>query len=121
MRAEIEILDGNADDASSRARESLAAYTELEDDRSRARCLVVLAAAAVAEGSYEAAARILGAAGTEAEEASLDEYEEPILERYVPVLEAHLGANAVRALEAEGRGLGERALEPAIVTPDTGA
>ncbi len=121
MRAEIEIFDGNADDASSRARESLAAYTELEDDRSRARCLVVLAAAAVAEGSYEAAARILGAADEARGGEPPDEYEEPILERYVPVLEAHLGANAVRALEAEGRGLGERALEPAIVTPDTGA
>ena len=43
MLAELDLLDGAGDFATGRARESLALYTELEDNRSRARCLVVLA------------------------------------------------------------------------------
>ena len=50
--------------ASTHGRQSLELYLELEDDRSSARCLVVLAGAAVAAGRHEDAARLLGAAAS---------------------------------------------------------
>lgn len=114
MLAELDLLSGNAELAGTRARESLAVYTELEDDRSRARCLVVLAATAVAEGSFETAARLLGAAEAARGDESPDEFEAPVLERYLPGLEARLGTE-LSALVAEGRTLGPRALELTVV------
>jgi predicted ATPase/class 3 adenylate cyclase len=105
LLAEIALVDGEVEDAATRARESRDVYTELGDDRSRARCLVVLAATAVAQGSYATAARILGAADAARGDEAPDEYEAPVLERFLPELEAHLGADDVKAFAAEGRAL----------------
>ena len=121
LLAQIALAAGEIQDAADRARESLSVYSDLEDDRSRARCLVVLAATAVAEGSYETAARIIGAAEAARGDESPDEYEMPIIERYLPELEAHLGSAALLDLTMEGRGLGEHALVVAIVSQETQA
>lgn len=121
MLAELDIRSGHAELAGPRARESLAVYTELEDDRSRARCLAVLVAAAVAEGSFETAARLLGAAEAARGGASLDEFEAPVLERYLPELEARIGKETLGELSAEGRTLGRHVSELDIVSTDARA
>jgi predicted ATPase/class 3 adenylate cyclase len=121
MLAEVDILEGEPASAMARAKESLALYSDLEDDRSRARCLVVLAATAVAEGSYEAAARTLGAADAARGDDSPDEFETPVLERFLPDLEERLGADAMKDLAAEGRALGQDELRLAIVSPEAPA
>ena len=118
MLAELDLLDGDSEIAATRARESLAVYTELEDDRSRARCLVLLAGTAVAEGSYETAARLLGASEAARRHEAPDKYEAPVLERFLPELEARVGTEALSALTAEGRTLGQGALELAIDSTD---
>jgi hypothetical protein len=100
MLAEVDILEGEPTSARARAKESLALYSDLEDNRSRARCLVILAATAVAEGSYETAARTLGAADAARGDDSPDEFERPLLERCAPELAAALGAARVAALGA---------------------
>ena len=79
-------------------------YTSLEDDRSRARCLVVLAGAAAAEGSFEEAARYLGASETLRGDQVPDGFELPLLDRYVPQLESALGDRRLSELKAEGVG-----------------
>jgi tetratricopeptide (TPR) repeat protein len=107
MLAELDLLDGAAEAAASRARESLALYTDLEDGRSRARCLVVLAGAAAESGSLEAAARLLGAAAAARGTDPADEFEIPVLDRLVPALATQIGQPAFDALEAEGRALRE--------------
>lgn len=121
MLAELDILSGKAELAGSRARESLAVYTELEDDRSRARCLAVLVAAAVAEGSFETAARLFGAAEAARGGESLDEFEAPVLERCLPELEARIGKESLGELSAEGRTLGRCVFELDIVSTDARA
>ena len=121
MLAQLDIRSGNPVIAATRARESLAAYSVLEDDRSRARCLVVLAAAAAAEGSVENAARLVGAAEAARGDESADEYESPVLERFVPALEARIGTESFRDLIVEGRTLQPRAFELAIAATDSRA
>ncbi len=121
MLAVIALGEGGADEAATRARESLALYSQLEDDRSRARCLLVLAATAVEDGSYETAARILGAAEAARGDDEPDEYETPILERYLPELAGHVDPEDQSALMTEGRALGRQALAAAIVSTDTEA
>jgi predicted ATPase/class 3 adenylate cyclase len=115
MLAELDLIDGEGSLAAQRVRESLALYTDLDNDRSRARCLVVLAATAVLEGSYEAAARMLGAADAARGGDSPDEFEAPVLERYLPELEAQLGLDAVAALTSEGRAMSRGALATVVV------
>jgi ATP/maltotriose-dependent transcriptional regulator MalT len=119
MLAETDLLAGDRALAARRARESLSLYTELGDDRSRARCLVVLAATAVAEGDYRAAARALGTAEAARGDEAPDEYEEPLLARFLPELEDRLGADTLATLVAEGRGLDQQAL--AIASMETQA
>jgi predicted ATPase len=103
MLSEIALDLGEADDAAARARESLALYSELEDERSRARCLVVLAGAAVEAGSDETAARLLGAADTARGDDAPDEFELPVLERILPELESRIGQAFLHDLQAQGR------------------
>ncbi|HKX48665.1 MAG TPA: tetratricopeptide repeat protein [Gaiellaceae bacterium] len=105
MLAELDLLEGATEVAASRARESLTLYTDLEDDRSRARCLVVLAGAAAESGSPETAARLVGAATAARGTDEPDEFELPVLERFTPELEARLGQLAFDELEREGRAL----------------
>ncbi len=116
MLAELDLLDGEGELAATHAHESLALYTDLEDERSRARCLVLLAGAAVEEGSLETAARLLGAADAARGPDALDEFELPVLERYVPALETSLGADSMTALVNEGRALGTGTVDVEIVS-----
>ena len=53
MLAQLAVLAGDAAQAREHAQASLELYTELEDDRSCARCVVVLAGAAAASGQHE--------------------------------------------------------------------
>ena len=107
MLAELDLLEGAAEVAASRARESLTLYTDLEDGRSCARCLVVLAGAAAERGSPETAARLVGAATAARGTDEPDEFELPVLERFMPAVEARLGQLAFDELEREGRSLRE--------------
>lgn len=121
MLAELDLLDGEGALAATHARESLVLYTELEDDRSRARCLVVLAGAAAEESAFETAARLIGAAEAARGTDAPDEFELPALERYLPELEAVLGAEAFADLATEGRAMGGRELAAEVVPTDTAA
>lgn len=109
MLADLALLEGDKD-AGERARESLAVYTVLGNDRSRARCLVLLAGAAADEGSFDEAARFIGAAELLRGESAPDLFELPVLERVLPELEAALDDTALAELRAEGARLGHEAL-----------
>jgi predicted ATPase/class 3 adenylate cyclase len=101
MLAELDLLAGDAG-GGARARESLAIYSELEDDRSRARCLALLAGAAALEGSFEEAARLVGASEALRGGAPPDLFESPILERYEEQIRTALGEAGFSKLVAEG-------------------
>jgi tetratricopeptide (TPR) repeat protein len=107
MLALIELEAHDAPSADARAREALTLYSNLGDDRSRARCLLALAGAAAESGSPETAARLVGAASAARGTDEPDEFELPVLERYLPVIEAQLGQPAFDELEREGRALPE--------------
>jgi predicted ATPase/DNA-binding SARP family transcriptional activator len=115
-------LDLHADDPSSareRAREALALYSEFGDNRSRARCLVVLAGAAAAEGSLEEAARMLGAAEAFRAGEPVDSFELPILRRYEPELESALGDRTLARLKAMGARSGPETVVAEVVATVT--
>ena len=59
---------------------------------------------------------MLGAADAARGGDSLDEFEAPVLERYLPELEAQLGLDAVAALTSEGRAMSRRALATVVVS-----
>jgi predicted ATPase/class 3 adenylate cyclase len=103
LLSHLELAGDDPVAAGEHARESLELYTQLEDDRSRARCLVVLARAAASRGSLELAARLLGAAEAAREDDPPDEYEAPILATLAPEIEEQLGRTHVADLLAEGR------------------
>jgi len=102
MMAELDLLAGDLDRAETQVRESLAVYTRVENDRDRAECLVVMAGIATARKSFEQAARLLGEADALRGDSPLDLYEVPVLERFVPDLEAALGDDQFARLRAEG-------------------
>ncbi len=102
MLGQLDLAAGENGSAIERANEALAVYTSLEDDRSRARCLVVLAGATAGEGSLEDAARLLGAAEALRGKLPLDGFELPILERWQRVLDVDLGVQRLSALKADG-------------------
>jgi tetratricopeptide (TPR) repeat protein len=116
MLAELDILEGDSASARDRARESLALYTDLGDARSRARCHVVLACAAATDGSPEEAARSLGAANALRGDDPPDDFERPLLDRWVPELVAALGEQRVVELGLEGGRVGTGAAPLDIVT-----
>jgi len=118
MLAELDVLSGNPASAREHARESLALYTDLEDDRSRARCLVILAATAAAHGSLEDAARLLGAAQTARGDDPVDAFESSILERLETDLDEGLTEREITSLKAEGMKL-RRSLAGELVTAGT--
>ncbi|MGH3134452.1 MAG: ATP-binding protein, partial [Gaiellaceae bacterium] len=113
MLAELGFLAGDTL-TRERARESLSIYTELGDDRSRARCLVLLGGVAAAEGSPEDAARFLGAAESLRGESPPDLFELTVLERVLPELSASLGDTGLAALRAEGARLRDRTLAQVV-------
>jgi predicted ATPase/class 3 adenylate cyclase len=118
MLAILDVLEGEAEAAGPRVERSLEIYTSLEDDRSRARCLVVLAAVALSSGSPREAARLLGASRAAREPDDPDYFELPLLERVESELERELTASERAALEREGASL-DLAEIAAIVTPST--
>ena len=86
-----------------RLSESLAIYTELDDDRSRAECLCALGGYAAATGHPEEAARLWGAADAARGSRSL-EYAEPLIEEhFTPLLVESLGAGLLEELRTRGR------------------
>jgi hypothetical protein len=119
MLAVLDVLEDDPRTAAGRARESLALYGSLGDDRSRARCLVVLACAAAADGANEDAARLVGAADALRAVDPVDDFERPLLDRYVPELEADLGAPRLDELRAEGASLAPEDVTAGLVTITT--
>jgi predicted ATPase/DNA-binding SARP family transcriptional activator len=115
-------LDLRADDSASareRAREALDLYIELGDDRSRARCLVILAGAAAMDGSLEEAARMLGAADAFRADQPLDTFELPVVERCAPELESAFDERRLSELKREGRRLHAAPSPRAVVSSFT--
>jgi len=106
MLAELDLLTGDTAQAEERIRESLDVYTELENDRDRAMCLVVLAGVAAARSSFEDGAQLLGAAEALRGDAPPDLFELPVLERLEPELEAALGEERFARLRAQGARIG---------------
>jgi len=114
MLAELDLLTGDPA-GGLRAQESLTVYSELGDDRSSARCLVLLAGAAGIDGSFEKAARLLGAAEALRQHAEPDFFETPILDRCREQLEVVLGRERLAELVAEGARADGRALGREVV------
>jgi predicted ATPase/class 3 adenylate cyclase len=102
MLAELDVLAGDPSGAA-RARESLALYSELGDDRSRARCVTLLAGAAALSGSLEDAARLLGAAQALRGGDEPDLFERPILERCEKELAVGLDPDRLSELLDHGK------------------
>ena len=117
----VDLRAWQASSASERAREAFGLYTQLEDDRSRARCVLVLAASAAQRGDGEIAARLTGAAETLRRDDPPDEFEEPLLAGYLEALASSLGVESLAVLTAEGRSLGARSLEPVVVPAEVEA
>jgi predicted ATPase len=114
-------LDGNdASSAATRAHEALVLYSNLGDDRSRARCLVALAGVAIEEGSPETAARLLGAAEAARGAEAPDEFELPILEQSRAAFD-RLDPSSFQRLQREGRLADPGTLVGALVTKATDA
>ena len=96
------LLSGELELVHARLSESLAIYTELDDDRSRAECLCALGGYAAATGHPEEAARLWGAADSARGSRPL-EYAEPLIEeRFTPYLVETLGSS-LEELRARGR------------------
>ena len=116
MLAELDLLAGDTSLVADRARECLAVYTRLENDRDRAECLVVLGGVAVAHGDLEEAARLFGAAETLRHGAPVSAYELPVLERFEPELLAALGTDRLAELKAEGARFDDAARRREVVS-----
>ena len=115
MLGHLAALAGDGVTASTHGRRSLELYLELEDDRSSARCLVLLAGAAAAASRHEDSARLLGAAASLRGDDQPDAFEAAILSQYLPELDSALGASR-GTLEAEGATLGAAQLAEVVST-----
>jgi hypothetical protein len=115
MLSELDLLEGDTAAAERRILRCLTVYTELQNDRSRAECLVVLGGVEVARGAFEEGARLFGAADRVRGDAPLNRFEIPVLERFVPELEAQLG-DRLAELRSEGAGLGPEGLVSVVVS-----
>jgi predicted ATPase/class 3 adenylate cyclase len=115
MLAELDLRAGDLDRANERIRGCLAVYTELESDRSRAECLVVLGGITAAQGHAEEATRLLGAADALRAGSPVNRFETPILERYGPGLEEQLGKQSFAALLLEGARIGPDTIVSSVV------
>jgi predicted ATPase len=116
MLAELDLHAGDAEAAERRIHRCLSVYAGLENDRSRAECLVVLGGVAAAKESFEEAARLFGAANRLRGDAPVNRFERPVLERYRPELVSRLGGDRLAELEREGSGLTLDALVAPVVT-----
>jgi len=86
MLALLDLRAGDGRVAAERASESLALYAELGDDRSSARCVLVLAGAAAVEGDTDEALSLVGQASELRQGEPLDEYEQPVFDRHLAQL-----------------------------------
>lgn len=116
MLAELDLLARDVEQAERRILGCLAVYTELENARSRAECLVVLGGVAVAKGAFEEAARLFGAADRLRGDSPLNRFEVPVLDRYGSELEVALDEDRLAELRAEGARLGAEALVSPVVS-----
>jgi predicted ATPase/class 3 adenylate cyclase len=116
MLAELDLHFGDADAAERRIHRCLTVYAELENDRSRAECLVVLGGVAAARESYEEAARLFGAAAGLRGDAPVNRFERPVLDRYAPEVGERLGEERAAELRAEGARLGGDAIVSGVVS-----
>jgi predicted ATPase/DNA-binding SARP family transcriptional activator len=116
MLAELDLIAGEIDSAVERIVHCLAVYTELENTRSRAECLVLLGGVAVARGSFDDAARLFGAADRLRGDSPLNRFEEPVLERYGSELEEALGPERLDTLKAEGARRKDETLTAPVVS-----
>ena len=82
----------------------------MQNERSRAECLVVLGGIAATRESFEDAARLFGAADRLRGDAPPNRFEVPVLERFEPELDARLGEGRAAELRSEGTPLGSDAL-----------
>lgn len=106
MLAELDLLAGDVLRAEAGILQSLAVYTDVESDRDRAECLVVLGGIAAAKGALDEAARLFGAAEALRGESPVNRFERPVLERFEPLLESGLAPDALAGHRADGRQLG---------------
>jgi predicted ATPase/class 3 adenylate cyclase len=116
MLAQLDLYAGDADRAEQRVLGCLSVYTELEDDRSRAECLVLLAGVAAARESFDDASRLFGAAKRLRGDATVNRFERPVLDRWLPEIEDRLGARRVAELEEEGAALDVETLVSPVVS-----
>lgn len=116
MLGELELLRGDPATSEDAIRESLRLYTELDNDRARAGCFVLLAGIAAAKGSSEEAARLLGAAAAMRGESPLNHFEATALETFQHDLQMSLGDERFAALGEEGARLGAEATSPEVVS-----
>lgn len=116
MLAELDLLARDVEQAKRRILGCLVVYTELENARSRAECLVVLGGVAVAKGAFEEAARLFGAADRLRGDSPLNRFEVPVLDRYESELEVALDEERLAELRAEGARLGAEALVSSVVS-----
>jgi tetratricopeptide (TPR) repeat protein len=100
--AELDLLEGDLGSSEREITESLVIFTGLENDRARAGCLVILGGVAAARGEPQEAALLLGAAARLRGDSPPNAFELPILERFLPELEAALGADELSRMMAEG-------------------
>jgi len=119
MLAQVAILSDDPARAQDHGRASLKYYSELEDNRSRARCLVILAGAAAASGRPEDAARLLGLAGALRGGDGLDAFETSVLDLHAAELQHLLGGDRLTALELEGAELAGASHLAEVVSPGT--
>jgi len=100
--AELDLLEGDLGSSEREITESLVIFTGLENDRARAGCLVILGGVAAARGEPQEAALLLGAAARLRGDSPPNAFELPILERFLPELEAALGTDELSRMMAEG-------------------
>jgi predicted ATPase/class 3 adenylate cyclase len=116
MLAELDLHAGDADSAERRILRCLDVYTELENDRGRAECLVLLGGVAAEREHFEDAARLFGAASVLRGELAVNRFERPVLDRHRPAIEERVGERRLAELEAEGARLGVDALVSPVVS-----
>ena len=120
MLAELDLVSGDLDEAERRLRACLPVYAELGSERSRAECFVVLGGIRAAAGDAEEAARLFGAAAVLRRGSPVNRFEAPVLDRYLPEMEAQLGTDRIASLFAEAAQLAPEAAIALVVPRGSG-
>jgi predicted ATPase/class 3 adenylate cyclase len=119
MLAELALLEGDAGRAEGAILESFALFSEFENDRARAGCLVILGGVASAHGVPEDAARLFGAAEAIRDGSPPNAFETPVLERFLPELRTALGEPRLDDLMRAGARTDIESLVRGLVTAAT--